>query len=83
MVPVSAPSSAAVASVAVSVTGGSSAIVTVALLPSAVKVAVSGPSTFGLKIGVIVTVVVDWPIGKCSVKNAGNTGPDRNGLLMV
>ncbi len=56
-VPVSGPSSAAFGSVATMVTAGSSAIVTVAVEPSAVAMTVSAVSVTALKIGVTVTVV--------------------------
>ena len=82
MVAVFAPSSDASGSVAVSVTAGSSAIVTVAVLPSAEKTTVSGPSTKGLKIGVKVTVAVVWSARMRTVKPPG-ADVTSVGLLMV
>ena len=67
-VPVLPPNSAAFGSVAVMVTAGSSTIVTVAVLPSAERMTVSGPSTAAEKTGVMVTVAVAWPAGMRMVK---------------
>ena len=73
-VPTLPPSSAALGSVAVSVTAGSSATVTVAVAPSADRMTVSAASTASLKIGVTVTVAVVWPAGIRRTKKLGN-GP--------
>ena len=51
------------------VAAGSSAIVAVADVPSAVKITVSGPSICTLKIGVTVTVADACPAGIRTVKN--------------
>ena len=67
--PGSGPSSVAVASPTATRTTGSSAIVTVADVPSAVNVTVSDPSRAGWKIGVSVTVVEVCPAGIRTLKN--------------
>ncbi len=70
-VAVSSPNSAAVESVARIVAAGSSAIVAVAEVPSAVKITVSGPSMSSVKMGVTVSVVEVCPAGIRTVTNDG------------
>ena len=81
--PRSDPAPASFVFVTVSASGANwSTIVTVAELPSAEKIAVSGPSTSALTIGVKVTVAVVWPAGMRTVKPPG-ADVTSVGLLMV